>query len=420
MEIETWPIDKVIPYDTNPRVCPEKAVAKVAESLRTYGWRQPIVVDTEGVIIAGHTRRKAAELLGLKTVPVHVAHDMDPDDVRAYRIADNRVAEETSWDKDLLAFEVAALNDADFDLSGLGFEDDEVARLLSASLSAETSSAEVERADEEAPEPPEVPCSVVGDVWVLGEHRLMCGDSTSTDAVTRLLDGAKPHLMVTDPPYGIEYDADWRNNRLRADGTPTGGRAVGKVLNDDRADWTDTYNLFPGDVAYTWHPAGALSVEFYRTLEAAGFEVRTQIIWAKSHFPIGRGDYHGKHEPCWYAVRKGKTSHWNGSRKEHTVWEIAKPQKSETGHSTQKPIECMKRPIENNSVIGDAVYEPFSGSGTTIIAAEMTKRRCYAMELNPAYVDVAVRRWQTFSGAEAMHAETGQSFAEMAAERAGK
>lgn len=420
MEIQTWGIERVHPYDTNPRICSEKAVTKVAESLRAFGWRQPIVVDVDGVIIAGHTRHKAAKLLGLKTVPVHVAADMSEDEARAYRIADNRVAEETGWDKDLLALEIAGLADADFDLVSLGLEADELARFQSINLSSRITDATVEQADAEACEPPTVPVSVAGDVWQMGEHRLMCGDSTSAEAVAKLLDGAVPHLMVTDPPYGVEYDADWRNKRLQADGSPIGGRAVGKVLNDDRADWADAYRLFPGDVAYTWHPAGATSVEFYRTLEAAGFEVRMQIIWSKSHFPIGCGDYHVKHEPCWYAVRKGKTSHWNGSRKEHTVWDIAKPQKSETGHSTQKPIECMKRPIENNSVIGDAVYEPFSGSGTTIIAAEMTKRRCYAMELNPAYVDVAVRRWQTFAGAEAIHAETGQSFSELAAERAGQ
>jgi DNA modification methylase len=255
-----------------------------------------------------------------------------------------------------------------------------------------------------------------------GGHRLVCGDSTTAASVEAALAGAKPHLMVTDPPYGVEYDANWRNDALagkpRADGKIGGdGRAVGKVENDDRSDWTPAYALFPGDVVYSWHPPGAKSVEFYHAIEAAGFAVRMQIIWAKSHFPIGRGDYHVQHEPCWYAVRKGGTGHWASDRKQTTLWQIDKPVKSETGHSTQKPVECMRRPIENNSKPGDAVYEPFSGSGTTIIAAEMTGRRCLAIELSPAYVDVAVRRWQAFAGKAAVLEGDGRTFDEISADR---
>jgi DNA modification methylase len=175
--------------------------------------------------------------------------------------------------------------------------------------------------------------------------------------------------------------------------------------------------LFPGDVAYAWHPAGAMQVNHYEALTAAGFEVRMQIIWAKQQFPIGRGNYHVQHEPCWYAVRKAKTAHWSGSRTESTLWQISKPVKSETGHSTQKPVECMRRPIDNNSSPGQAVYDPFVGSGTTIIAAEMTGRACHAIEISPAYVDVAVRRWQAFTGEDAMLEGDGRTFAAVAAER---
>lgn len=215
--------------------------------------------------------------------------------------------------------------------------------------------------------------------------------------------------MVTDPPYGIEYDADWRNQALRADGTPIAGRAVGKVLNDDKADWREAWALFPGEVAYVWHAGNKANI-VADSLLACGFDIRAQVIWAKSQLVIGRGHYHPKHEPCWYAVKKGGTGHWQGDRKQTTLWEINKPQKSETGHSTQKPIECMRRPIENNSRPGDSIYEPFSGSGTTIIAAEQTGRRCYAMELSPQYVDVAVRRWQQFTGKTAVLESTGQPF----------
>ena len=196
---------------------------------------------------------------------------------------------------------------------------------------------------------------------------------------------------------------------MRADGTPIGGCAVGKVLNDNRADWREAWALFPGEVAYVWH-AGSFSPTVAESLVTCGFNLYSLIVWAKNNLVIGRGHYHPKHEPCWYAVKKGGTGHWQGDRKQTTLWEINKPQKSETGHSTQKPIECMRIPIENNSKPGDEIYDPFSGSGTTIIAAEQTGRRCYAMELSPNYVDVAVRRWQNFTGKRATLEATGAEF----------
>lgn len=246
------------------------------------------------------------------------------------------------------------------------------------------------------------------------KHRIICGSSTEADTVEKLLNGVEPHLMVTDPPYGVEYDADWRNHT----GDPSRtGRATGKVLNDDNADWREAWALFPGDVAYVWH-AGNMAHVVAESLLACDLHIRAQIIWAKSQLVIGRGDYHPQHEPCWYAVRKGRKGHYDGGRKQTTLWQIDKPRKSETGHSTQKPVECMKRPIENNSSPGQAVYEPFSGSGTTIIAAEMTGRHCYAIELNPAYVDVAVKRWQDFTGLDATLEGDGRTFDEIAASRA--
>jgi DNA modification methylase len=191
---------------------------------------------------------------------------------------------------------------------------------------------------------------------------------------------------------------------------------MGRVTNDDSADWIEAWKLFPGDVAYVWH-GGLRSVEQATSLERAGFAIRSQIIWNKGRLVISRGDYHWQHESCWYSVRKGKAGHWNGSRTESTVWDIPKPQSSETGHGTQKPVECMKRPIENNSSPGQAVYEPFSGSGTTIIAAEITGRICHAIELDRAYVDVAVRRWEDFTGEQAVHHQSRRSFKEIATER---
>ena len=253
-----------------------------------------------------------------------------------------------------------------------------------------------------------------------GGHRIICGDSTDAATVERLLAGVKPHLMVTDPPYGVEYDASWRNEAARTSkgmgNRAIGAGAIGKVMNDDRADWREAWALFPGDVAYVWH-AGKHAGMVADSLQAAKFDVRSQIIWAKNHLAISRGDYHWQHEPCWYAVRAKATSHWSGDRKQSTLWQIDKPKKSETGHSTQKPVECMARPIKNNSSPGQAVYEPFSGSGTTIIAAEQLGRVCYAVELNPAYVDVAVRRWQDFASGVATLEGDGRTFDEIAAER---
>ena len=239
-----------------------------------------------------------------------------------------------------------------------------------------------------------------GDVWVLGDHRILCGDSTRAEDVDRLLDGARPALCVTDPPYGVEYDPSWRNKAAAEGKLAYADRRIGEVTNDDRADWSATWALFPGDVIYSWHPAGATSLVHAKALQDSGFDLRMQIIWAKSNFPIGRGDYHVRHEPCWYAVRHGKSAHRTDDRTQTTLWEVNLDRNVAGGHSTQKPVECMARPIRNHEP--SDVYEPFSGSGTTIIAAEMLGRRCYAIEIEPRYVQVAIERWQTFTGREAV------------------
>ncbi len=240
------------------------------------------------------------------------------------------------------------------------------------------------------------------------------------DVVAMALNNVAPHLMVTDPPYGISYDPNWRNVAARTSkgmgNRAIGAGAIGKVLNDDRADWREAWALFPGEVAYVWY-AGLHAVTVLESLVATGFEPRAQIIWAKNTFAIGRGHYHWQHEPCWYVVRSAAKGHWAGDRKQTTLWEIPKPQKSETGHSTQKPVECMRRPIMNNSSPGQAVYEPFAGSGTTIIAAEMTGRACHAIELNPLYVDITIRRWQAFTGEAAVHEASGDHFDAVAQQR---
>ena len=403
-----WPADKVdrravaslIPYARNSRTHSAEQVSQIAASIREWGWTTPVLVDEDGGIIAGHGRVLAAQKLGITDVPCMVATGWSDAQRKAYIIADNKLAMNAGWDNDLLKIEMQALDGDGFDLELTGFGADELAAFLNEPTEGLTDADAV-------PEVPVDPVSALGDVWILGKHRIACGSSTDANTVEAVLAGVKPHLMVTDPPYGVEYDA------AKARATSVGS-AKGKVLNDDRADWSDAWALFPGSVAYVWHAMRHAGTVF-ASLEATEFEVRAEIVWAKSQLVMSRGHYHPQHESCFYAVRG--TASWNGDRKQTTLWQIPKPQKSETGHSTQKPIECMKRPIENNSSPGQAVYEPFSGSGTTIIAGEMTGRSVYAIELNPAYVDVAVTRWQDFTGERAVLESTGQAFDEIKAER---
>lgn len=411
MQIERIGVSDLIPYARNSRTHSDEQVAQIAASIREFGFTNPVLLDDKNGIIAGHGRVLAARKLKMDDVPAIRLSHLSEAQKRAYIIADNKLALNAGWDIDLLKLEIGELQADGFDLELTGFNADEIGKLLADGTEGLT--------DPDAiPEAPERPTAVPGDVWLLGRHRLVCGDCTDALAVEKALNGVKPHLMVTDPPYGVEYDAEWRNKALRADGSPIGGRAVGKVLNDEKADWREAWALFPGDVAYVWH-AGNMAHVVAESLMASDLGIRAQIIWAKSQFVIGRGDYHPQHEPCWYAVRKGRKGHYDGGRKQSTLWQIEKPRKSETGHSTQKPVECMKRPIENNSSPGQAVYEPFSGSGTTIIAAEMTGRACHAIELNPAYVDVAIKRWQDFTGQAAMLEGDERKFADVAVGRVG-
>lgn len=392
------PIASLKPYERNARTHSDEQVKLIADLITRFGWTNPILTDGKRGVIAGHGRLAAARLLKMDKVPTIEIGHLTADEKRAYILADNQSALRAGWSEELLRFELGALQGAGFDLALTGFTDLELRPLLAEQGNTDP---------DEAPPVPEKPVSRIGDLWRLGEHRLLCGDSTKAEDVAALLDGAKPHLMVTDPPYGVNYDPTWR---LRANVNKS-TRKMGKVANDDRADWREAWALFGGDVAYVWH-AGLFASTVEDSLRAAGFAMRSQIIWTKDRFALSRGDYHWQHEPCWYAVRAGARSGWCGDRSQSTRWDIAAREDSGVGHGTQKPVECMRRPIENNSKPGDAVYEPFSGSGTTIIAAEMTSRRCYAVEIAPQYVDVAVLRWQAFTGKEATLEKSGETFAQ--------
>jgi DNA modification methylase len=424
-------VERLVPYPGNARTHSQDQIAQIAASIKEFGWTNPCLIDGNDGLIAGHGRALAAKSLGMTEVPCIVLDHLTDAQRRALILADNKLALNAGWDEDILRAELAALAGLDFDIGLIGFAEAEI-RALQALGTADGNTD-----PDDVPEPPVEPVSRLGDIWELGGHRILCGSSTEPEAVAAVLDGDKPHLMVTDPPYGVNYDPKWRDDlgidwtgqgekkkqRLSThpNATPTKSRSLGKVENDDRADWTEAWDLFPGNIAYVWH-GGLHAAEVQKSLESSKFAVRAQIIWVKQHFVFSRGDYHWQHEPCWYAVRGA--GNWEGDRKQTTVWEISNAsafhgEKGDqiTGHGTQKPVECMKRPIENNSAPGDLVYEPFSGSGTTIIAGEMTKRYVRAIELNPCYVDVAVQRWEAFAGQQATLRGDGRTFAEVSAER---
>lgn len=407
-----WPITKPLPYARNARKIPQTAIDKVAASLKEFGWRQPIVVDEEGVIVVGHTRLLAARRLEMTEVPIHVATGLSPAQVKAYRLMDNRSHDEAKWDLELVGPELVELMGFGFDLDLTGFSPLEIGKLMNDPPKGLTDPDAAPALGSQAVTRP-------GDLWFLGKHRVRCGDSCQAEDVAALLGECKPVLMVTDPPYGVDYDPIWRTE-VGANKTHQ-KRALGVVSGDKQSDWRQAWALFPGQAAYVWH-SGRHAHIVGVSLESVGFQLRAQIIWRKSAIVFGRGHYHWQHEPCWYAVRG--TANWHGNSKQSTIWDIDKMHRTQgtvddgkTNHSTQKPVECMKRPIENNTAPGEQLYDPFLGSGTTLIAAQMTGRICYAMDVDPLYVDMAVKRWQEFTGEHARLEATGQGFAEVEGER---
>lgn len=405
----------------NARQHSDAQVAMIRRSIDTFGFNVPITVDDFGVVKTGEGRWRASMLdPPLESVPTVPLSHLTEAQQRAFMIADNKIGERSKWNETMLQMEVADLASLGVDVSVLGLASTDLDRMLRP---------EFNDIDETAPALPDVPVTRRGDLWICDGHRIICGDATDAGDVGALLDGAKPHLMVTDPPYGVDYDPSWREGAGLSDGS---NLATGKVLNDKRADWSEAWRLFPGAVAYVWH--GALhNVTVAQSLMACGFQIRAQIVWIKQRAAISRGAYHWAHEPAFYAVQEGEDDHWRfedehegaayavqggatarwrGGRRQSTVWEI-QHMRNDTGHGTQKPMECMRRPILNNSVKGDAVYEPFSGSGTTLVACEQTERRCFASELDPRYVDVAVKRWETMTGASATRLSDGASFKDL-------
>jgi DNA modification methylase len=404
-------LDQLIPYARNPRKN-DRAVDRMCDSILEFGFRVPVLATSNGDIIDGHLRWKAAQRLKLESIPVILCDDWSEAQIRAFRLLVNRSVTWAEWDLDLLSAELAALQESQFDLKRTGFDEAELLELLGPICGQTDEDVQVQ--------PAAVAVSHPGDLWILGAHRLRCGDATNAADVAHLVGGNPPVLMVTDPPYGVDYQPEWRNAAFGE-----ANRSIGTVRNDDRADWRKAWNLFSGAVAYVWH-AGVKSVIVAQSLEACGFQIRSQIIWGKPHFVISRGHYHVQHEPCWYAVREACSAGWQGDRRQSTLWLIGnglsqsgnrEPENALTGHGTQKPVECMRRPILHHTRRGEAVYDPFLGSGTTLIAAEQVGRACLGMELDPIYIDVAIRRWQAFTGKRAVLEGDGRDFEAVEQER---
>lgn len=408
--IELMPLEDIQGAARNPK---DHDIGELSKSVGRFGFTEaPLLDERTGRLVAGHGRIETLKALqarpgskppeGVKVdangswlVPVLRGWASRSDrDAEAYLLASNRLTELGGWKEAELAELLEGLA-KDNALEGVGWDANDVEKLVAL--------ASPEAADD-AGEVPKDAWVKPGQIFILGDHRLMCGSSTSEVDVRRLLDGATPVLMVTDPPYGIEYDPEWRERALG-----TSVKSKGRVTNDDQVDWSDAYRLFPGATAYVWH-ADRFAAEVAISLANEGFEVRSQIIWAKPSLSISRGHYHGQHEPCWYAVRRGKTANWHGDRKQSTLWQVARGktgedapgEDSKAAHSTQKPVELYRRAYSNSSAPGEGVYEPFSGSGTAIIAAEILGRRCFAMELEPRYVQQAISRWEKLTGRKAV------------------
>ena len=388
------------PWAGNPRK--NQPVDAVMESIKLYGFGEPIVARRANFeIIAGHTRWKAAMKLMLARVPVRLL-DLDEEKAHALCLADNRLGELADWDMPALHAALAKMEP--FDIKTLGWNEKELRAVEKAARVASQPAG-----DEQAPELPEHPVTQPGDLWKLGDHRLVCGDATNAKHVALACGGKTPFLMVTDPPYGLQYDPEWRT---RANAAQVGDTKTAPVANDDRGEWHAAFALFGGDVAYVWHAANYCGV-VEEGLRFARLPVRQQIIWVKQQFVFGSSTYQWKHEGCWYAVRKRRAvdPQWCGDRNQTTVWEIQNSNPMggfaddmRTRHATQKPIECMARPMRNHGSVGMVVYDPFVGSGTSIVAAQQLERVCIALEIDPACCDVIVDRWQKLTGGKAKRA----------------
>ncbi|MGI8991527.1 MAG: site-specific DNA-methyltransferase [Bryobacteraceae bacterium] len=408
--IEHWPLAKLIPYAKNPRTHSDAQVAQIAASIREFGFTNPILVDRADGIIAGHGRLLAARELGMTEVPVIVLDHLTEIQKRAYILADNQLAMNAGWDEDILRLELAALKDEAYDLGLIGFADEELARLLAGQDGTEGLT------DEDAvPEISEAPFTVAGDLWLLGQHRVLCGDATKRPDVDRLMDGDAADLVFTDPPYNVGYEG-YTEEKLTIKGDRMSDAEFKQFLEAAFQSFRSVVK--PGASAYVCH-SSSWQREFQNALETAGFEVRCQIIWAKNTFAWGFGRYKFQHEPIFYAHVAGQKDAWYGDKSQSTVWSEKKPAANRV-HPTAKPVELVERALVNSSKAGDIVVDLFGGSGSTLIGCERRGRKARLMEIDPKYAECIVVRWQEYSGKEAVLDGDGRTFAAIVDERSRK
>lgn len=401
MRVVKKKLAELLPADYNPRKISKSALLGLKNSIQKFGYVEPIIWNEKtGCIVGGHQRATALKLAGIEEVDVVVV-SLDERDEKALNVTLNNKEIQGDWDEEKLAGILRDIQDLP-EFSDLRL--DSLIKDLDIDILTGGKDPQKAQVSAQAGDKPQSRCAL-GEIYALGNHRLLCGDCEDDELVVRVLDGKAPVLMVTDPPYGVEYDPAWR------DGVDLGigKRATGKVQNDSRTNWEVAYRLWGAQVAYVWH-ACRFAAAFQSSIESAGYQIISQIIWVKQHFAIGRGDYHFQHEPCWYAVRSGGKHNWQGARDQSTVWNISNNNpfgnsaatEEKTGHGTQKPIECMSRPIKNNTAPGDLVVDPFLGSGTTLIAADRLGRACYGAEIDLGYCEMILTRWEKETGKKAV------------------
>ncbi|HAP3036197.1 TPA: ParB N-terminal domain-containing protein [Enterococcus faecalis] len=381
MDIKVQKTEDLIPYEKNPRHN-EDAITAVAKSIKKFGFKVPIVVDASNVIVNGHTRLKAAKYLGLKEVPTIIADDLTPEQIKAFRLVDNKVGEIATWDEELLNAELDELADLDFDMTEFGFDLPDI------------EGEEVEVIEDEFEEElPAEPISKLGDIYQLGRHRLMCGDSTNSLEVEKLMGNKKADLLITDPPYNVAYEGKGKEAlTIKNDSKETNEfhsflyEAFSAAIN----------NMKLGSSFYVWYASSEV-VNFHTALEEAGFLVKQELIWNKNSMVLSRQDYHWKHEPCLYGWASGGSHSWYSDRKQTTILNFDRPTVNKE-HPTMKPVALFDYQIKNSSKQGDCILDLFGGSGTTLIACEQNEREAYLMELDPRYVDVIIARWEAFTG----------------------
>src|SRR6202521_1791426 len=411
LQVRLCPIDQLIPYQKNARTHSAEQIAQIAASIVAFGWTNPILVGPDYVVIAGHARLAAAKKLRMTEVPVIVLGHLTEAQRRAFVIADNQLALNAGWDEEMLRVELRALQAEDFDLDFVGFGESELAELL---VNDEDYAG---HADEDAvPETPEIAVSVPGDLWILGGHRVCCGDATQLEAIEKVMDGGLADMVFCDPPYGVAYGSSAPTRREREQR---------RIANDDPGDVAFGEFLRKASANFLSVTKGAVYIcmssselhTLQKSFTAAGGHWSTFVIWAKDRFTLGRSDYQRQYEPILYGWREGTDHFWCGARDQGDVWFVNKPQ-ANVLHPTQKPVELVERAIRNSSKSRDTVLDPFGGSGTTLIACEKHGRKARLVELEPKYVDVVVRRWEQYTERKATLADSGREFEQVAEDRA--